>query len=133
MKKTVVFLMLIGGAVVSSSAYAASSSVSNYKYCYKNNTNISMAYSDAKAIASNSGCTQMGTLLAKHWCNEESGTWWIAMRLFKNNPMCHPACVVDVVKGTASINWMCTGLINPNKVTTKHGVQTENVEMPVAQ
>lgn len=126
MKKIGIFFMLC----VSTMAFGASG---NYKYCYKNDTNISMTYSDAKAIAASSGCAQMGTLLTKHWCNEESGTWWIAMRPFKRNPMCHPACVVDVVKGTASINWMCTGLLDRDKPTTKHGVPIENDEMPVEQ
>jgi hypothetical protein len=126
MKKMGVFLMLIVSTV-------AFSKPGNREYCYKNNTNISMAYSDAKAIASSMGCKQMGTLLTKHWCNEESGTWWIAMRPFKRNPMCHPACVVDVAKGTASVNWMCTGVLDTNKTTTKPGVPIENTEMPEAQ
>jgi hypothetical protein len=132
MKKIVVSLVLIIGVIVTISASAALKSASNYKYCYKNDTNISMAYSDARAIASSSGCTQMGNLLTKHWCNEGTGTWWIAMRPYKNNPMCHPACVVDVVKGTASINWMCTGgVMNSDKeiaAITRHNVSIEKIE-----
>jgi hypothetical protein len=101
MKKITTFLMPI----------AISFNVNANNYCYKQDTNISMSYFEAKAIALNSECAKNAHLLKKHWCNEVTGTWWIAIHPYKNNPMCHPACVIDMATKTAVINWMCTGLI----------------------
>lgn len=44
-------------------------------------------------------------------CNEGTKTYWIDLTLEKEG--CNPACVIDVDKKSAEINWRCTGLINP--------------------
>jgi hypothetical protein len=101
MKKSVAFLMMVLGIVACNA---------NAKNCKKAATNISMSYYEAKTIATSSECGVNARLLSKRWCNEGTGTWWIALKPYQPNPGCHPACVVDVVTKTAVINWMCTGL-----------------------
>ena len=72
---------------------------------------LSLSYSEARAIALNSECAKFGYLLDFHWCNPGTNTWWIALKPYKPLPNCRPACVIDVVKKTASVNAMCTGVL----------------------
>ncbi len=71
----------------------------------------SMAYPEALTIAESSQCVLEGQLLENHFCNANSGTWWIDMAADK--PGCNPACVVNVNTGAAEINWRCTGALPP--------------------
>ena len=68
-----------------------------------------LTYAEAKQIALTSDCVKDGTLKETHFCNENSGTWWIDLNL--NKAGCAPACVINVATKTAEINWRCTGLI----------------------
>ena len=70
-------------------------------------TGESMEISEAEEIAKASEC---GDRLRKiHFCNENTGTWWIDLDIEKEG--CSPACVINVVTKQAEINWRCTGLI----------------------
>lgn len=87
-------------------ASAAASSPSDI--CTKEGTTAQMTYLDAVAIASKSDCVTQGKLKSTHMCNTTTGTWWIDLDVTKTG--CAPACVVDVVTKTATVNWRCTGL-----------------------
>ncbi|OGM13786.1 hypothetical protein A3A76_04715 [Candidatus Woesebacteria bacterium RIFCSPLOWO2_01_FULL_39_23] len=67
-----------------------------------------MTYSKAKEIAASS-CSG-GKLKEEHFCNQTTGTWWIDFTPNTPKEGCNPACVVDVDRRSAEINWRCTGL-----------------------
>lgn len=77
--------------------------------CIKVGTEEEMSLSEAKEIALESECVEEGNLTGDYFCNENTGTWWLDLDIWK--PGCAPACVVDVSTGEAEINWRCTGLI----------------------
>jgi len=68
-----------------------------------------MSLEEAITIAEESQCIVEGSLLDESMCNENTATWWIELDTEKEG--CNPACVVNVLEGTAEINWRCTGLI----------------------
>ena len=74
-------------------------------------TGEQMDYEEAKQIALASDCVKDGTLKETHFCNENTGTWWIDLDITKEG--CNPACVIDVISKKAEINWRCTGLLVP--------------------
>ncbi|ODS39279.1 MAG: hypothetical protein A7316_05940 [Candidatus Altiarchaeales archaeon WOR_SM1_86-2] len=76
-------------------------------------TGEGMNLSEALKIADASMCVEEGILTADYMCNNYTGTWWIDLDPFTENPLCNPACVVNVVTGEAEINWRCTGLMPP--------------------
>jgi hypothetical protein len=73
----------------------------------------SLTYDQALAIASNSPCMAEGALLPAHFCNENSGTWWIGLDAAKDG--CNPACVVNPNGLPAEIDWRCTETITPGE------------------
>jgi hypothetical protein len=79
--------------------------------CTDKNTGATLSYEDAVSIAEASECLVEGQLKENHFCNEDTGTWWIDLEAEK--PGCNPACVVDLNTGTAEINWRCTGALPP--------------------
>ena len=79
--------------------------------CTDVNSGASLSYEDAVDTAERSACTQEGELKEAHFCNENTGTWWIDLEVEK--PGCNPACVVDLNTKTAEINWRCTGALPP--------------------
>jgi hypothetical protein len=79
--------------------------------CTDIDTGDGMSYQEALNIAEDSQCTVEGQLKSNHFCNENTGTWWIDLEA--NLPGCNPACVVDVNTGAAEINWRCTGALPP--------------------
>jgi len=75
-------------------------------------SNYAMPYSEAEQIATavGSACDELGDLAGKdHYCNANSGTWWIEPGIVKDG--CNPACVVSVDDKSAEINWRCTGAL----------------------
>lgn len=50
----------------------------------------------------------------EYYCNDFTGTWWIAFTPNDPKEGCNPACVVNVETKTAEINWRCTGLMEEN-------------------
>ena len=82
---------------------------SDEQLCVKLDSDASMTLTEAIDIANKSDCVAEGELLESFFCNEDTGTWWIDLEIDK--PGCAPACVIDVEKGSAEINWRCTGLI----------------------
>lgn len=70
-----------------------------------------MSLADAQQIASQSTCTQVGTLQDTAVYNPNSNTWWIDLKA--DRPNCNPACVVDVATKKAEVNWRCTGAVVP--------------------
>lgn len=80
-------------------------------FCLHSQTGEKMSLDEAKKIASESECLQEGSLKETFFCNENTGTWWLDLKIDK--PGCAPACVVDISTGKAEINWRCTGLITP--------------------
>ncbi|MCU0642072.1 MAG: hypothetical protein MUF61_00645 [archaeon] len=74
---------------------------------YCGEMSVSEALQIAEAYCSN------GALKGNYQCNNYTNTLWIDFEPNEKNPMCSPACVVDVVNKSAEINWRCTGLIQP--------------------
>lgn len=72
-------------------------------------TGESMTFPEAESAFANSPCAIEGSMKENkdHFCNENTGTWWIDILTYK--PGCNPACVVDVKTQQAEINWRCTG------------------------
>jgi|GEM_PF-1441708 len=66
-----------------------------------------MSLFEAKEIAIASECGDR--LKDTCMCNADTGTWWLDLDIEKEG--CNPACVVNVVTKTATINWRCTGVI----------------------
>lgn len=79
------------------------------EYCVKKETGEKMSLFEAREIAQNSECTKEGDFKETHFCNEDTGTWWIDLDIEKEG--CNPACVINVATKKAEINWRCTGLI----------------------
>lgn len=73
----------------------------------------SMTFGNALQKAQTGECGRLGTLTDRHFCNENTGTWWIDLEPLSPKPTCNPACVIDVVTGGVEVNWRCTGLIPP--------------------
>lgn len=67
---------------------------------------------EAKTIAENN-CIKGGESLDSGVYNENTQTWWFKANLNISKPGCNPACVVSEATKTAEINWLCTGLIEP--------------------
>ncbi|MDD3887491.1 MAG: hypothetical protein PHN19_01830 [Patescibacteria group bacterium] len=86
----------------------SSTDIANFS-CGTNKDSTGMKQSDALKIAQASDCNKEG-LTAEISCNENTRTWWIDLKTKKEG--CSPACVIDVEKKTAEINWRCTGLKN---------------------
>ena len=81
------------------------------EYCADKSTGAQMSYEQATNIAKTSACVEKGQLKETHFCNADTGTWWIDLSIEK--PDCNPACVVDVNTGAANVNWRCTGALPP--------------------
>ena len=81
--------------------------------CTDKQTGARMSYDEAVQIAENSECTKQGRLKDTHFCNENTGTWWIDMEA--DEPGCMPACVINVNDKSAEINWRCTGALPPSE------------------
>ncbi len=64
---------------------------------------------EAREIAANSSCMDVGNLTADNSYNNYTNTWWIGLDIVK--PGCSPACVVYEDNKTVEINWRCTGLV----------------------
>lgn len=79
------------------------------EYCLDSDTDAKLSYQEAVRIAQGSECLDQGQLKKTRVCNENTGTWWIDLDIDK--PGCNPACVVDVSRRTAEVNWRCTGLV----------------------
>lgn len=74
-----------------------------------------LTISDGYTVAESSPCTENGTLKETYVCNEFTGTLWIDLEPTEPNPICNPACVVDLMNRTAEINWRCTGALIPEE------------------
>ena len=81
----------------------------------------SLSYDEAVAIAAAGACTEEGELLADHFCNVNTGSWWIGLDVEREG--CYPACAVDVSSETAEINWRCAGA-PATATTTAEPVET---------
>ena len=81
--------------------------------CGKQDAVIKMTYEEARTLAAKSECAEKGKLKDTHFCNENSGTWWIDLEVTNTN--CTPACVIEVETRQVSINWRCTGLREGNE------------------
>jgi hypothetical protein len=76
-----------------------------------------LTYEDARVLAQNSECTGEGALTEDYFYNENTKTWWIALRMKQEYEKagCNPACVISEETRIAEINWRCTGLIEPEE------------------
>jgi len=95
-------------ATMTTSPASTTSAVGQIETCQKTGTTSSMLYAEAVGLAMKSDCAVQGKLKTTHICNNTTGTWWIDLDVTKAG--CAPACVVDVVTKTATVNWRCTGL-----------------------
>ena len=91
-------------------------------FCTDQNTGVQLSYDEAVEIARGSECGRQGQLKSTYFCNETTGTWWIDLNIDK--PGCSPACVVDVNKRMAEINWRCTGLLQPTPISRQPATQS---------
>ncbi|MBN2330548.1 MAG: hypothetical protein JXC85_01925 [Candidatus Aenigmarchaeota archaeon] len=82
--------------------------VDELNYC-SSPDGVIMSLEDAKQIALGSECVDGAQLTEYYMCNFYTGTWWLDIDLEKAG--CNPACVVDIVKREAEINWRCTGAL----------------------
>lgn len=105
-------------------------SVSEEEFCAKKEAGEKMSFDEAKEIALGSECAKEGLLEEKHWCNEITGTWWIDLDIEKQG--CSPACVINVATKEAEINWMCTGLIMPEKPKEEPVAEQKSLEVAAA-
>ena len=80
---------------------------------------VKMDINDAIVIAEDSECSEKGSLTGERMFNEYTNTWWIGMDMKEEfaKKGCNPSCVVNTVTREAEINWRCTGLIVPEKMT----------------
>jgi len=83
------------------------------QFCKDKNTGVEISFQEASSIAQKNKCgMEEETLVAfssNYLCNEYTGTWWVDLILTPEKAGCNPACVVDIVKKTAEVNWRCTG------------------------
>jgi len=70
-------------------------------------TGESMDMLEAQRIFDASQCSREGSAKIEHFCNENTGTWWIDILAYRKG--CNPACVINVATKTAEVNWRCTG------------------------
>lgn len=86
------------------------SAVPSEAICVDQLSGAKMNWSEAEKLAQTGEC-QQGKLMENHYCNENTGTWWVDLDI-KDSKNCNPACVVWVKDKKVEINWRCTGL-NP--------------------
>jgi len=98
---------------------AETETVDTGEYCTDKSSGAQMSYEQAASIAKNSACAEQGQLEETHYCNTDTGTWWIDLSIEK--PGCSPACVVNANDGSAEINWRCTGALPPVETETTTG------------
>ena len=75
--------------------------------CTKTESGETMRWREAKQFAE--AASECANLTQTRTCNAETGTWWIDLDIEMEG--CAPACVINVVNGSAEVNWRCTGLI----------------------
>ncbi len=84
--------------------------------CRDETSGVSLTYDDALAIVQSGPCFEEGGLKDNQFCNHNTGTWWFDLDI--DQPGCNPACVVDLNKRTAEINWRCSGAVPPSETET---------------
>ncbi len=72
-----------------------------------------MSEAEAREIAANSECGDVGALKESAFYNAWSGTWWID--LDAQMEYCSPACVVNVATRQAEVNGRCMGVPPPKE------------------
>ncbi len=87
---------------------------SSDEICQDSSTKAKLLFSEAMTIAKTSECGKSGQFKENHFCNENSGIWWIDLNMNEPKEGCNPACVIDANTKKAEINWRCTGLL-PSK------------------
>lgn len=80
------------------------------RLCTHTSTGASMTWTTARELALVSECSDEGNFKEEPVCNEDTGTWWIDLDVYRSG--CNPACVIDITTGDAVINWRCTGLVD---------------------
>jgi hypothetical protein len=77
----------------------------------------------ARALATDSECLQVGSLTDVSSYNEITKTWWIDLEMKKEyeKQSCNPACVISLETKTAEVNWRCTGALNPKEICEQAG------------
>ena len=103
--------LIFGGCAPPVAQPTAAPPVSEDEVCMDKTTGARLSYQEALQIAQGSECLEQGQLKETHFCNENTGTWWIDLDVDK--PGCAPACVINVNDKTAEINWRCTGALPP--------------------
>lgn len=85
------------------------------EFCKDKKTGVEISYQEAIEIAQKNKCGLQGetrvAFSTNYLCNENTGTWWVDLMLIPEKTGCNPACVVDIVKKTAEVNWRCTGAL----------------------
>lgn len=121
--------LVVSGCGVSTAQPVETPTAPETEYCTDAATGVRMSYQEAVDIAQGSECTQQGQLKESHFCNGNTGTWWIDLDIDK--PGCNPACVISVTDRTAEINWRCTGAIPPEE-TADSPLPTVESPLPTA-
>jgi hypothetical protein len=68
----------------------------------------------ARVVAESGPCSSEGTVGTVTYRNDESHTWWFNFTPTFPKSGCNPACVVDEQNNSSSVNWRCTGLVEPS-------------------
>lgn len=125
MKKIFVFAILFSTLFTACSKKEVVSPENSPEVQNPPSTNDEMTEADAKLIAEKS-CIKGGEALAAGTYNEKTKTWWFDANLNATKPGCSPACVLDVEKKTADINWRCTGAIEtPSETNVEESESTK--------
>ncbi|MFH1591400.1 MAG: hypothetical protein ABIC95_05745 [archaeon] len=70
---------------------------------------ITMTKEEAKGIAENTVCADLGPVTLDGFYNDDERSWWLDIDFSK--PGCRPACIVSEGNRTGAVNWRCTGAI----------------------
>lgn len=88
------------------------------QFCKDKKTGKEISYQEASEIAQKNKCGLQGetlvTFSTNYLCNDNAGTLWVDLQLKPKKAGCNPACVVNIVNKTASVNWRCTGATPSN-------------------
>jgi serpin B len=77
--------------------------------CTDRETQASMSLERAMQLATDSECSQEGQLAETGVCNDDTGAWWIDLKMDK--PGCNPACVINLNDDSVEISYRCTGAL----------------------
>ena len=83
------------------------------EHCSAGPYTLTLETSRQLAETSGSECMVAGTLKENRVCNNYTNTYWMDLEPHTEQPMCNPACVVNLETREVTVNWRCTGVLPP--------------------